>query len=168
MKHRLFTLLSALSLLLAVATCTLWVRSWQWVAAEDSGSIVICYCGGTDGARFLRKSDGTAERAETVFRCLHYAPPPWHPAFATGVRIGPPQTSNAYVFRYWWVSMPDWMLTVAFAALPAVWMARRFRVGRRTVAGRCPICGYDLRASPGRCPECGTENKIPAASASRA
>ena len=33
-------------------------------------------------------------------------------------------------------------------------LAERFdRAVRR---GRCPACGYDLRATPGRCPECGT------------
>lgn len=45
------------------------------------------------------------------------------------------------------------------AALAAVWPIRHAsrRIGRhrRSQAGRCPECGYDLRASKDRCPECG-------------
>jgi hypothetical protein len=33
---------------------------------------------------------------------------------------------------------------------------RRRICHKRAMHGRCPTCGYDLRASPGRCPECGT------------
>jgi hypothetical protein len=52
--------------------------------------------------------------------------------------------------------IPHWFLT-AFALAPfgLIWRAMR-RARRRTQAGLCPVCGYDLRASPDRCPECGT------------
>ena len=58
---------------------------------------------------------------------------------------------------------PHWTLCAGCSALPSVWVMATllawWRRGRRSAAGLCPACGYDLRASPGRCPECGAEPK---------
>jgi len=35
------------------------------------------------------------------------------------------------------------------------------RLLRRLNSGRCPDCGYDLRATPWRCPECGYQRGRP-------
>jgi hypothetical protein len=51
--------------------------------------------------------------------------------------------------------VPFWELAVAFALAPAAWALRRRSLARCRSPGLCPLCGYDLRASPGRCPECG-------------
>ena len=59
--------------------------------------------------------------------------------------------------RFMQVRVPYWPLVAAAAGLPLLWVMkrrgarRRWRIG----AGRCPTCGYDLRATPDCCPECG-------------
>jgi len=48
-------------------------------------------------------------------------------------------------------------LLLGTAALAAGVVELKRRRGARV--GVCPVCGYDLRATPGRCPECGTAAK---------
>ena len=53
------------------------------------------------------------------------------------------------------IVIPYWALIV-FSLVPAGLLSRRcLIVWRRTRAGLCPQCGYDLRATKERCPECG-------------
>jgi hypothetical protein len=51
--------------------------------------------------------------------------------------------------------IPWWAVSPPLAVLPALRLRRRLIPRRRRATGRCPACGYDLRATPDRCPECG-------------
>ena len=62
------------------------------------------------------------------------------------------------------VTVPWWGLVTAFAVLPGIVLIRVLRRvvrDRCSAQGRCPTCGYDLRATPDRCPECGVTPKPP-------
>jgi len=50
-------------------------------------------------------------------------------------------------------TVPYWFLVLFSLALSVI--AARPLWRRLPLAGFCPACGYDLRASPDRCPECG-------------
>lgn len=65
------------------------------------------------------------------------------------------------------VTLPLWPLPVLSGI--GWWLLFRARRQREHVerAGLCPVCQYDLRATPGRCPECGTEWEGRVASAPR-
>jgi hypothetical protein len=63
-----------------------------------------------------------------------------------------------------WV-VPDYALLCATAFLPLVRLWRRSRRQMTHREGLCPICGYDVRATPTQCPECGTRFKSPPAAA---
>jgi hypothetical protein len=57
-------------------------------------------------------------------------------------------------FPFWWLKWMCFAGVVVFAA-EAVGAYRVLRRIHRGEHGLCPICGYDLRATPTRCPECG-------------
>ena len=56
---------------------------------------------------------------------------------------------------YHGVKVPLWFIATTAAGLPLFRGVALLQVRRGKVRGRCPRCGYDLRATPGRCPECG-------------
>lgn len=61
------------------------------------------------------------------------------------------------------IGAPFFGLIPFLLALPALWLARRLvfqiRARGRARQGCCPVCNYDLRATPDRCPECGGVQK---------
>src|SRR6202030_2922667 len=68
------------------------------------------------------------------------------------------------------ILIPFWLLATLTCVLPALWVRGLWRHWQRTRnQNLCPVCSYDLRASPERCPECGTEHRsFPYAAAARA
>ena len=77
-----------------------------------------------------------------------------YPADVAGLGVGSSKHLNhgRYHLR---VAVPYLVLMALGVTALARWRWHRAVVAGNTLAGRCPACGYDLRASPGRCPECG-------------
>jgi len=162
-KRCLLDFLTALSLLLCVTAGVLWALS---AGSRD----LTAFAGVSVGRRYVAFSSlrshgelayfptdpvdyvGVGDYARWVFG---------RPPFVLGTYAGPvgvptgPGGTRGVV-----VVLPYWLLVTAGALLPAVRRGRSWHRGRRRASlatrGRCPACGYDLRATPGRCPECGT------------
>ena len=163
MRRRLFTIASAVSLLLCVASAGFWARSyfvaddvswWSWWHGVGVMSIrgrLICWQatalppGGVSVAAGMRWSNSVKPSAGL--------PQPGGSLFWPREEIGFGVLRDPrFVARE--LYLPQGMLALALAILPICWA----RLRRRTWApeGFCAACGYDLRASTGRCPECGT------------
>jgi hypothetical protein len=145
-RRRFFTFCSALSVLVFVAICALWVRTEtspqpDWYRISDHRSYGISTeVGGVIG--FLqqeRTSYQSDDPADVLFNRAGFR---YYRITSAGM-------------RRWNLALPFWVMASATAILPLWWVARRARAGRRRRAGHCLRCGYDLRATPERCPECG-------------
>ena len=83
-------------------------------------------------------------------------------AVSPGVRYAVEEPlTNLWIVRwggqwngYWFIASPLWLPIIL--GVPASLASWRRLLRRGNLAGLCPTCGYDLRASTDRCPECGT------------
>ncbi|MDB5293607.1 MAG: hypothetical protein JWL69_4848 [Phycisphaerales bacterium] len=181
MIRRVFTLLSALSMLLCVAAAALWARSQTIYDRVDHISINhdrlrvnILKARSFLGSFVLVRSQECYEsqKAWDGMGCdeiyaagfYHSSEPVFNPmrsefndSIADPRVLGFNFVHNVDAgWRYEdTLCMPFWFVLLLLALLPA-WRTIKFLQGlRRHRQGLCRVCGYDLRATPGRCPECG-------------
>ena len=145
--RRLFTIASAVSLLLCVATCVLWVRStggppWDEVYAVRA---TCSYGLGMEPGRAV----GFLQRQGPAYRGGDPGDAWFDPGGVRYVRV------TADGVRRWNLVLPAWLVAAAAAVPPVCWLVAPLRRRHRGRSGLCPSCGYDLRATPDRCPECG-------------
>jgi hypothetical protein len=164
----LLNAVTVLSLLLCAATAVFWVRSYwrtdhvryDWVLQGGRPAVVA--------GRAVWSRHG---RVVAWSQALHEDPPEglgWYagskPNDDDDRSITDRPKWQVVGFAWWYdpqpyafLIVPHWALAAVAAVLPAWQYGRHMRRGRRrTRAGLCPACGYDLRATPDRCPECGT------------
>jgi hypothetical protein len=157
-RDRLFTFISAASLLLCVY------------------ALVAAVFAGREGGPWLRGYDLFRPlgppRAFTAAETNAYRPA--SPTFSFAGFRAQPGFRAEYTIQYGQVyTVPFWFLSLVFGVLPGAWARMRWRQWRRArlarlrQAGVCPSCGYDLRASPDQCPECGTPARSSALSEQR-
>jgi hypothetical protein len=174
-RRHLSTLLSAMSLLVCVATGVLWLRSYrvqdrlQYTFPSD-----IWEVGAVRGKLFLMRMHAEPALWDIMGGFYHYQEPPGtyldvvSPAIKPAGKFGfgyyqekewRQHKSTRFDLANWAVVAPYWLIALVGVPLPMVWICRRVRMDRTLLGGRCTVCGYDLRATPDRCPECG---KVPA------
>jgi hypothetical protein len=169
MARRLFTVLSALSLLLCVAVAVLWVRSYLrsdelvWTAEQVRDGVVLA----TRDTR-LRSSRGWWSHSEFVDRDEWRDGPltdrierrsfEWRRTpRSLDVQFSATRFGGELPVPYWLICLVLLLpLGIRFRRPVLRCVSSEYRERERRSFGLCPACGYDLRATPDRCPECGT------------
>ncbi|MDB5294616.1 MAG: hypothetical protein JWO31_599 [Phycisphaerales bacterium] len=178
MLRRLFTVLSAASLVLCVATCVLWAATHRttlavgllepgerWRVASYDGRVWV------DNQPQVDTDRDERERLLEAFKALEWQSRARDELDERDDGRTLPQRKSAAAAAYRAArrraTSPSTRQSVRHVAvagcasiLPALWVAaavvRRVRRGRRRASGRCLACGYDLTGNAsGACPECG-------------
>jgi hypothetical protein len=173
-KRWVLNVLALLSLLVALAIANAWIaafrfawfhRTFPWVATGTGLKFETTRT--TFSVTGFRSVDPFA-LSEDEFRTW-LSPEHYHALRYLGFRFeygrrGWTLYGYGELQRAWGqcvIGVPPPLAIAAFLVYPAL-RARRELRGRSKVAGLCPNCGYDLRASPIRCPECGEPRRVAA------
>ena len=179
MKRRIFSILSALSLVLCVLAAVLWVGTatrliGQLFSPADrrvAGIGLAIYRQGIEVSRLILLPPQPEPRVpEQPAEGLAWLQQ--HGAVLgewLGVQIGKvpavsrppaPGSHDVVIGTLRYLRMPYWLLILTTGILPFAYFVRAGLLRRQQRLARskglCRQCGYDLRASKERCPECGT------------
>jgi len=162
MGRRLFTILSAVSLLLCVGISVAQYRGYVSLFSYALSPTA-------DGQKWFHSSICQSKLwvDEYAFSSNVLMPRPYfpvargfHPANDLLGRIVLSAVADSRgteiirtQLRLWSISI--WYLIAGTAVLPAIQVLTWLK-SKRPSPGHCRRCGYDLRATPDRCPECGT------------
>jgi hypothetical protein len=175
-RRQLLNFLTVFSLLLCLATIVLWIRSY-WVGVflfesridrVDSSLLSVSTrvqigkaLFGLDRSTFPTSAEMARLNPEMVtpLRYERVKPPP-HPrlpreatsflGFSFFRKLATSRSPEGIIG----VVVPLWGVVILCSILPIAWSWHVLR-RRQFKEGHCPVCGYDLRATPERCPECG-------------
>jgi hypothetical protein len=175
MKHHVLVGLTALSLLLCLATGLVWL-------GDPGATGLTCGSDHTEYSVFVDHESGLCFRVasytsplsdiyqgydfspiRTTFMIVEFFPADrhsWYEIF--GFAFGKYEAlgiDGSVVMLEHQVYVPYWFVMILFAIGPVLYLraARRHSIHMRRIRdGLCTLCGYDLRASKDRCPECGT------------
>jgi hypothetical protein len=180
-KRRLFNLLAAVSLVLALGFAALWIRSAWWddslryyTRSADTypevesvrGQLTLCWWSGVSPVARPWIVTGWSHGAMELARYPNNGHRPFGRFLGVGILrmtrwINEPSGSrlaSQATAVYFPIAYP----MALFAAIGGGMLLLAHRRRRLRQSGCCPVCGYDLRATPERCPECGTTVKATA------
>jgi hypothetical protein len=167
--------ITTFSTLLLIATTGLWIQSIGWPYVISRTRTVVTGGATLKGSVRLDSDEFYSMRGGLDIRHYRYpsAIKPTELAWSSSrvsmpMRLNqfPSSTSNWNRLGFFYqrgvpggsifVGIPYWFVMAITALLPAAIAIGKWNRSRAVIAGRCPTCGYDLRATPRRCPECGT------------
>ena len=168
MKRWVFNVVCSCSFILLVGSIAMWIRS-EWVTERFAWVTRSQGADGTAGEYSLHAITSTGGWACYWWRDDMFVQIP--PTFKQGWDHWERQWYHDHTAGRGWSGLgrtgragrisslviPYWLAAACTAILPLTWLLPRAIRVRRGQSGRCPKCGYDLRATPGRCPECGNE-----------
>jgi hypothetical protein len=165
--RRVFNVAALLSLVLCLATVSLWVRSYwvqdyaariglrQYVTASCRGQLIF------ERLTALQIDGGDPVPIASPPRFLHQSAPPELSIIKRGFyayKIFEEEYGDGYRrVETQAVGFPCWVAAMAFAISPLVVARLHYRESRRkALVGCCRKCGYNLTGNvSGVCPECG-------------